>query len=321
MSDSPLPKDLTGVNREALVDAQGLSFREFRQTLTPRYGVAWMQLVSGHAVLVATAFGVAACGASGAAGVSAVAVGIGAVIIGYYLAYLYLFVHEAAHYNLVSTRVWNDRLADLAVGVFVGESVAGYRDLHFQHHRDLGKPSDPEHSYFEALGPRFLVESLTGVRALRVVREKLGAGDAHPGGRRIAVSLAACALHGSVVVGSALAGAFTLSLAWAIGVAGFLPFFASLRQLLEHRDEDADDRVDYSAVPHGAVNRLFGDGPISSTFGGAGFNRHLLHHWEPAVSFTRLRELESYLRSTQHRELLEARTTTYPRAFAVLISR
>ena len=291
MTDPQPVKDLEGVDRDALVSASGVAYRDFRSSLTPRYGAAWIRLAAGHAMLGLTAFTVARLGDAGAF-TALLGVGLGSALIGYALAYLSLFLHEAAHQNLARSRVWNDRLADLAAGVFVGESVAGYRDHHFEHHRELGRPGDPEHSYFEPLDARFLVESLLGVRALRVARERLSVGGTRRGGRRVAVSIGTCVLHGSVVVGSALAGSIPLALAWSIGTAGFLPFFSSLRQLLEHRDEDADARVDYSRVAHGPVNRLFGDGPISSTFGGAGFNRHLLHHWEPAVPFTRLRELE-----------------------------
>ena len=74
------------------------------------------------------------------------------------------------------------------------------------------------------------------------------------------------------------------------------PFFVSLRQTLEHRDEDAHPGSDYTRVDHGGdANRLFGDGPVANTLGSAGFNRHALHHWEPQVSLHRLRELERYL--------------------------
>ena len=46
----------------------------------------------------------------------------------------------------------------------------------------------------------------------------------------------------------------------------------------------------YCAACHGTSAK--GDGPLASTLGGAGFNRHLLHHWEPKISYTRFRELE-----------------------------
>ena len=95
----------------------------------------------------------------------------------------------------------------------------------------------------------------------------------------------------------------------------FFPFFGALRQLLEHRDEYADPTVDYAVIEHGAIHRLFGDGLIANTLGGVGFNRHLLHHWEPQVSYTRLRELECYLIDTESAVYLREHQTTYWQTF------
>ena len=53
--------------------------------------------------------------------------------------------------------------------------------------------------------------------------------------------------------------------------------FATLRQLLEHRPAPGQ-------IAGAAVTRMFGTDLFSRTFGGAGFNRHLLHHIEPQVS-------------------------------------
>jgi fatty acid desaturase len=60
---------------------------------------------------------------------------------------------------------------------------------------------------------------------------------------------------------------------------------------------------------------VFGDGLIARTFGGAGFNRHLLHHWEPGISYTRLPDLEHFLNDTDLRPIMESRKTTYGRVF------
>src|SRR5204863_1422182 len=111
--------------------------------------------------------------------------------------------------------------------------------------------------------------------------------------------VAAAVIHTAIVVTAAWAGQYALAAAWSIGTLSVMPLFVSLRQLLEHRSEGADPHVDYAVTPHGAVNRLFGDGPVASTLGGAGFNRHLLHHWEPQISYTRLRELEAYILRTE----------------------
>jgi fatty acid desaturase len=115
-------------------------------------------------------------------------------------------------------------------------------------------------------------------------------------------------------------GQYALAAAWTLGTLSVLPLLVSLRQLLEHRSEGADASCDYSMQDHGAVNRLFGDGPIASTLGGAGFNRHLLHHWEPQISYTRLRELEMYLRRTGAADEIQQRQSTYIQTFWTLVS-
>ena len=115
-----------------------------------------------------------------------------------------------------------------------------------------------------------------------------------------------------------VAGAWVAAAAWISGELAVFPFFASLRQALEHRDEDASPDVDYRIVDHGPVNRLFGDGPVASTLGSAGFNRHALHHWEPQVSCTRLRDLEAFLMETELETTVAERRTTYARTFVRL---
>ena len=92
-------------------------------------------------------------------------------------------------------------------------------------------------------------------------------------------------------------------------------FFGSLRQLLEHRDDAAPSATDFQTRNHGPFTRLFGDDVFSATFGGAGFNRHLLHHWEPQVSYTRLPELETYLQGTEIKRVTDLRRTTYFETF------
>ena len=79
--------------------------------------------------------------------------------------------------------------------------------------------------------------------------------------------------------------------------------------------------VDYASVPHGETNRIFGDGIMSAMLGGAGFNRHLLHHWDPQLSYTRLRDLEAFLLETELAASVEDSRTTYGRAFSSLFVR
>ena len=309
--------DLDVADRRTIVSASGVSLQAFRARLTPRWARTWGELLAGHATLLATILGVVAVSAY-APRFRPLAVALGAVAIGYTLAYIGLFLHEAVHYNLAPGRRWNDTLANLAVGVLIGQDVRVYRPLHFDHHRYLGTPDDTERTYFEPLDLRFVVESLTGVRALRVLlfREAAGAKEGAtretpPRSLLNPTLLAGLALHAALVVAACLAGQWAVALAWLIGVVVVFPCCAALRQVLEHRDEAASAAIDYRRQAHGPVNRLFGDGPLASTLGGAGFNRHLLHHLEPQVPCTRLRELEEFLLDTPLADVVRQRRTTY----------
>ena len=72
--------------------------------------------------------------------------------------------------------------------------------------------------------------------------------------------MAICAAVNLAIAGVfAALGSLPAAAAWLGGLLLFFPFFVSLRQVLEHRSEEADSDVDYRDVDHGAVNRLFGD--------------------------------------------------------------
>jgi fatty acid desaturase len=236
------------------------------------------------------------------------------------MAYLQLFLHEAAHFNLAASRAWNDRLANALIGSWVGTRIADYRAIHWQHHRLHGETTDTEHSYFSALNARFLLEGLTGLSALRVIlfrRERLRAAPARGGtGPKLSMLLAALALHGTIIGASATAGRWPLALAWLAGMGVFFPFFGALRQLLEHRAGTAS-RI----TPHGRTTRMFHEGPFASTFGAAGFTRHLLHHWDSSVSYTNLAQVETFLSGCAAARPHLADKTTYLRAFRALYGR
>lgn len=310
------------LRRNALVDDQGTSFREFRRGLTPRYGVVWSHLAMGYAALVLVAAGVVATGAVAPAWLRVV---VGALLFGFIQAYIQLFLHEAAHYNLAPGRERNDRLANAFVGAIHGLEIDAYRLVHFEHHRRLGTAMDSERSYFDPLNMRFFAEAVLGIKGLRVlsrraelVEEKSTEKRQDTSGRRQRVL--AAIIHLAIVGLSVAFGQWALVFAWTIGTLSFMPVFVSMRQLLEHRSEAADPAIDYATTDHGAVNRLFGDGPVASTFGGAGFNRHLLHHWEPQISYTRLREVERYLLRTDAADALRKRQSTYWETFWALVS-
>lgn len=294
----------------------GGDYGRFRASLDARYGLVWRDIAIGYGALavilglVATAPGLAA---------SLAAAMCGAVAVGFVIAYLQLFIHEAAHWNLASDRQTSDRLANLLIAWQVGTSVAAYRKVHFDHHRHLGQTDDGERSYVHRLSLRLLIELLTGAHALRIF---LARSRARPSATRPSSRLPL--LRGVVVHALLLAvlvtvGAWSAALAWLGGMTIFFPFFATLRPLLEHRPAACDSAV-LSVGKREAVTRLFADGPLARTFGGAGFSRHLLHHWEPQVSYTRLNDLEHYLLATSIGAIIEARRTTYFQAFRAILA-
>jgi fatty acid desaturase len=321
----PAGSDLDAYEKSRLVDSQGRSFKDVRRELKPRLAQVWTHILAGHAVLVGTAVGLFV--AQDRLGMVAFAVApVGALVIGYTMAYIQLFFHEAAHYNIAKSRKTNDLLANLFIGSLVGQDIRAYRPIHFDHHRYLGTVKDTEQSYFDALTPRFIFESLTGLRVLKVLSSRQraakvpkAAGATEKKSLFNAQLLLGLALHGALVGGAVLTRHWVFALAWVAGMGVVFPFFGAVRQVIEHRSFDARADVDYHANDHGPVNRLFGAGPLASTLGGAGFNRHLLHHWEPQVSYTRFAELEAFLLETEIGPLLKTHRVTYLQAFSRLL--
>jgi fatty acid desaturase len=327
-SDAAAGGELTGedqstafLRRWELVDDTGRHYRDFRKLLTPRWGLVWSQLALGYVALILVGLGVTLAGDVLPYWAR---IGLGAVLFGVFQAYIQLFLHEAAHYNFAPGRDRNDLLANVFIGAIHGLEIGAYRLVHFEHHRRLGTTMDSERAYFDPLNMRFLAEALLGIKGLEVLTRREGVLETSAAKLSSAAiwrqrSLAAV-IHLAVIGTAVAARQYALAIAWAGGTLSVMPLFVALRQLLEHRSEHADAHLDYSTVDHGAVNRLFGDGPVASTLGGAGFNRHLLHHWEPQISYTRMRELEEYLLRTSAAEGIRKRQTTYWRTFWTLIT-
>jgi fatty acid desaturase len=311
--------------RRELADSRGTSYIDFLKTLKPDYGRVHRDIILGY-VMIAGILMLAAV-APGFGSPPLVVAALAALGIGYWIAYLQLFLHEGAHFNLAPGREASDQFCDLSISWMIGTSVAAYRKIHFQHHRTLGTTDDSEHTYFFPLNLMFVIKGLFGIRALEViVSRKTTSKEISVTTRDVARPTNHAALlllllvHGGLIIVPLLLGYWWISLAWLAGVGAVFPFLGALRQLLEHRDEGADVRTDYFKVNHGAVTRIFAEGPIGSTFGGAGFNRHLIHHWEPQISYTNLREVENFLSDTVLGPVIARRKTSYAKALLRLVS-
>jgi fatty acid desaturase len=288
--------------RQIMVLETGSHYTEFRNGLTPNYNRVVVDIGLGYLGLVGL---MALIGQAGGILFGVAAAAVGAIGVGFLVAYLQLFIHEAAHFNLAADRTKNDRLADWLICWQVGTSIAAYRATHFDHHRHLGHDGDTEVSYRHPLSIKFMAEMLTGIHAVRVfmARKAKSPGPSAAGSR--APLLRGLAIHAIIIATTLVLGWWPATLAWIGGIAIAFPFFATVRQLLEHRPSAG-------MVGEGnSVTRMFGSGPFSSVFGGAGFNRHFLHHLEPQVSYTRFDDLEAYLMGSSVGQYLDARRATY----------
>jgi fatty acid desaturase len=162
------------LDRATLVSESGTAYAQVQRRLTPRWGVVWRDLTLGWLGLALIILGTIAV-SHRSPGLALTAAAVGAILVGFTIAYLMLFQHEAAHYNIHPNQRWNDLLSNLFVGGIAGMDVQTYRQIHWDHHRHFGGPMDSEISYRDPLNLRLLVESLIGVRTLRVVlmRERL----------------------------------------------------------------------------------------------------------------------------------------------------
>lgn len=305
------PEDLPGLRARVRAETLG-EYPRFCRSLAPDYSRVHRDIALGYAGLAIVLIAVAAAGGLGWIAGLAAAV-FGAVGIGYAVAYLQLFIHEAAHYNIAPGRAANDRMANWLVCWQVGTRIEHYRRTHSEHHRHLGDADDTEISYTHRLTPRFLLEMITGVHALRVFTGRSGdRKTAKTSGGSLRPLVIGAIVHFAILATLFAVGAWASALAWLGGMGVFFPLFATLRQLLEHRPAPGQ-------TGESAVTRLFGRDFFSRTFGGAGFNRHLLHHIEPQVSYTRYDDLEAYLMNTSVRDALEARRSSYRLTFAELL--
>lgn len=309
---------LEDIAKSSLVDAAGLSYAGLRSALRPAWPVVAFDFLLGYAMLAAVVTAIVL--ASGAfPGLGPLWVAAGALFIGFWMAYVQLFLHEAAHFNLWPDRRWNDALADLLIGVWVATPMREYRRIHWDHHRFLGQTNDTERSYFSPLDWRFLFESLFLVSAVRVFlqrRRKIRgkANGAPSGGASDIPMLAATALaHSLVLTACAWYGQLEVAVAWLIGNLMIYPLFGALRQQLEHRDVHASAVIDYSIEPHGKLTRSFKAGPFGSFFGGAGFRWHDIHHFDPELSYTDLARVDAFLQGCDAAKAARSARRSYAR--------
>jgi fatty acid desaturase len=316
-----MENNLEGLDFKEVFNDKGISYASFRSGLKPDYarviydifkGYGWLMVISAAIVILVHRFPEWWW----------VVIIPGAIFIGYNAAYLALFIHEAGHFNVYPDKKINDRFATIFLGIPFGLSLKSYRKIHWQHHLHLGTPEDAEVSYFNHLTKLFLLETLTGVHLLKTIRKKENSNLLTPAQQKDSrqMILSGAVFHIFILGVSILTRNWQFAIAWAAGFGIFFPFFATIRQILEHRDELAKPGTDFYKQPHGKLSRLFVHNFLSSSFGSAGFTRHMIHHWDPQISYTRLKDIEDFLASSpQTAAIIKNSRTHYRTALKKLL--
>jgi fatty acid desaturase len=286
----------------------GTTWLDFRRTLTPAFGKVWRQIALCY-VLLLGGFAASIVVERRVASPLTLALLVPAALwFGFWLHYLWLFAHESSHWGLATSRRRNDLLANIFIWPWYGHTARGYRLFHWQHHRHLGDGRDSEISYRNCLSAGYVVKLGTGLALLQALRLRgdddlvSADGDAPKDARAMpsAVTLGSAGrsalLHLVMVAIPLLAGAPVVAVSWILGAVIVYPALNIVRQILEHRSEDARCADDFSVIEHGPITHGFGDGLFARWFGAAGFNRHDLHHWDASVSCTRLADMEAFVR-------------------------
>jgi fatty acid desaturase len=317
--------NLEDIDKRELIDFSGVRYMDFRKTLKPKFGIVWRDILLGYLLLFLVMYGCIYLGMHGSFLLQICLFPVMTILIGFFIANLQLFVHEAAHFNIHPNKKRNDTLANIFLGSLTGINIKSYRKIHWDHHLYLGTTNDTETSYFNAPTPGFILQTLTGIHALKIIlsrKQKIDTTPVNPEVKKKQTTMLIIGmLLNAVIVLIALYFNFWLLLfAWVAGIGVAFPFFGSIRQLIEHRSEQAEKNINYFEKDHGKLSRYFKNGVLSYFIGGAGFNKHMIHHWDPQVSYTCFQELERYLLNTPGcSDILKQSETTYIKTFLKLV--
>ena len=213
-------------------------------------------------------------------------------------------------------------MANVFLCSWLGLDIRAYRKIHWQHHLHLATPTDTENSYFNPLSFSFIAETLTGIHLVRVITNKsnkefLGKELSK---RAVLMLLIGVVIHLFLLAIAIYYNNLQFAITWILAMAIFFPFFATIRQVIEHRDEMATEHKDFYHSTRGRVSRIFSSGVFSYLFGAAGFNKHLIHHWDPHLPFTALTRAEKFLlRCKRTQDIVESSRTSYLTVFKKLL--
>jgi fatty acid desaturase len=274
----------------ALTAKQGdTCVREVPRLLTKEEIRSLSEIDSGKAML---AFAVeillvaAAVGLSEATWFNPLTYLVAVIVVGTRISGVGGLMHEAAHYRIFRNRTLNDFVGEL-MAFPTTASMAGYRNSHFAHHRELNSHKDPDWTRnllledYEFPMPQylFLRNVLLHVAGLRI-RQQLGSFHNNPETRDIPVLTARLRLAvfaGLLVASIALGFWKHLLLYWAVPLLTVFLGVRYLRMAAEHYGVRREDVLSETRTIIAPLWQLILLAPW-------GLNYHLEHHLYPGIT-------------------------------------
>ena len=170
------------------------------------------------------------------------------IVVGFFIANLTLFIHEAAHYNIHKNKRINDYLANIFLCYFIFQSISNYRSIHLEHHRNHGTTKDTENSYFNHPSLLFVIKTIFLYRPIKVAFTKIFKNNNKDNRSLDLYFFYAILINSLILYLCFLGGGFLLVASWALGYLSFFPLFATLRQIIEHRNPSNGKFTDYAKM-------------------------------------------------------------------------
>jgi len=219
------------------------------------------------------------------------------IVIGSRINALGGLMHDAAHHRAYANRSLNDFVGEL-LALPTSASMAGYRNTHFAHHRELNSANDPDWQRnvglkeFEFPAPRtsvlmYFVQYLTGLK----IGAALGGFHKNKDTRDIPAAVARARLVfflGLVAASIALGFWKILLLYWIVPLLTVFLAIRYLRNVAEHYAVEHEHVLNESRTVMAPIWELWLIAPW-------GLNYHLEHHLFPSVPCFRLGELHRLL--------------------------
>jgi fatty acid desaturase len=290
---------MVGISVFDIISSYGEKYVDFRKTLKPKYHIVWRDIVLGYVAIILL-MAVSLFLEKSLTTHFWLFIPAFSFIGGYIIAYLQLFCHEAIHFNLHPDRKLNDVIANIFLFSFVGKDIKSCRKTHWKHHYFFGTTQDPQNAYFKPLSYKLMFRILFGIHFIsnilfyRIIQFK-NISLNKEGISKLVMFVAGITINLGVFLICLQFSYWQTGLIWLFSLTIFFPFFSNVRQILEYRNKLADSRIDYTLVDHGKVSRMFRNDFFSRTFGGAGFNKQMLHQLDPEISYTRFSDMELFL--------------------------